>query len=192
MTLVNSGEGRFSYLCCPSYLVNHLSLYFMILKCEQKDFEEIHEIINDAAMAYRGIIPADRWHEPYMPVGELKKQIEDGVEFWGYTEGGKVLGVMGIQRKSDVMLIRHAYVRSISRNKGIGSKLLAHLYGLSATPVLIGTWADAEWAIGFYQKHGFRLLPREEKDDLLRKYWSVPVRQMETSVVLASPKWISS
>lgn len=169
-----------------------LNACFMIAKCAPTDFEAIYEIINDAATAYRGIIPADRWHEPYMTAEELKKQIAEGVEFWGYTEGGNVLGVMGIQRKSDVTLIRHAYVRSISRNKGIGSKLLAHLYDLSITPVLIGTWADAEWAIGFYQKHGFRLLPKAEKDALLREYWSVPVRQMETSVVLASPKWISS
>lgn len=161
----------------------------MILKCKHEDFNKIHEIINDAATAYRGIIPADRWHEPYMTEEELEKQIEEGVEFWGYTEDGEVMGVMGIQLKRDVTLIRHAYVRSVNRNKGIGSKLLAHLYAISLTPVLIGTWADAKWAIEFYQKHGFRLLPRAEKDTLLRRYWIVPVRQMETSVVLASPDW---
>jgi N-acetylglutamate synthase-like GNAT family acetyltransferase len=158
----------------------------MICKCEQKDFNEIYEIINDAATAYRGVIPADRWHEPYMTEEELKRQIDEGVEFWSYTEDGELIGVMGIQFKGDVTLIRHAYVRTIKRNKGIGTKLLEHLCAISITPVLIGTWADAKWAIEFYQKHGFRLLPKEEKDNLLRKYWAIPVRQIDTSVVLAS------
>jgi N-acetylglutamate synthase-like GNAT family acetyltransferase len=163
----------------------------MISKCGQKDFNEIYEIINDAASAYRGIIPADRWHEPYMPKEELKKQIDDGVQFWSYAEAGKIIGVMGIQFKSDVTLIRHAYVRTTERNKGIGSKLLEHLHSIAVTPVLIGTWADATWAIEFYQKHGFRLLPKEEKNNLLRKYWTIPSRQVETSVVLAGPGWES-
>ena len=163
----------------------------MICKCDQKDFNEIYEIINDAAMAYRGIIPADRWHEPYMSEEELKRQIGEGVQFWSYAEGGKILGVMGIQFKEDVTLIRHAYVRTTKRNRGIGSKLLEHLYAISGTPVLIGTWADAKWAIEFYQKHGFRLLSKEEKNNLLQKYWSIPVRQIETSVVLASSDWES-
>src|SRR5215212_1639470 len=134
----------------------------MIVKCEQKDFNEIYEIINDAAIAYKGIIPADRWHEPYMSEEELKKQITEGVEFWGYKEDDTIIGVMGIQFKTDVTLIRHAYVRSKDRNKGIGGKLLQHLYSISSTPVLIGTWADAKWAIDFYRKHGFSLLPRDE------------------------------
>jgi N-acetylglutamate synthase-like GNAT family acetyltransferase len=163
----------------------------MIYKCEQKDFNEIYEIINDAATAYKGIIPTDRWHEPYMTQEELNKQIDEGVQFWGYTEDGKITGVMGIQFKRDVTLIRHAYVRTTERNKGIGSKLLEHLYSISTTPVLIGTWADAKWAIEFYQKHGFRLLPKKEKDNLLSKYWTIPVRQIETSVVLASADWKS-
>jgi N-acetylglutamate synthase-like GNAT family acetyltransferase len=161
----------------------------MISKCEQKDFSEIYEIINDAASAYRGIIPSDRWHEPYMTKEELKKQIEEGVQFWSYTEDNIILGVMGIQFKEDVTLIRHAYVRTIKRNKGIGSKLLKHLYEISTTPVLIGTWADAIWAIEFYQKHGFHLLPEDERNNLLRKYWSIPPRQLETSVVLADTNW---
>jgi N-acetylglutamate synthase-like GNAT family acetyltransferase len=161
----------------------------MIIKCEQNDFPEIYRIINDAAMAYQGVIPADRWHEPYMPEEELKKQMEEGVQFWGYTEAGKIIGVMGIQFKGDVTLIRHAYVRTINRSKGIGSKLLEYLCAAASTPVLIGTWADAKWAIEFYQKHGFRLLPKEEKDNLLRKYWAIPVRQIDTSVVLASSNW---
>jgi len=161
----------------------------MIDKCEQKDFSEIYEIINDAATAYRGVIPADRWHDPYMTEEELRKQIEEGVQFWSYKEDGKIIGVMGIQFKADVTLIRHAYVRTTKRNRGIGSKLLEYLHAISTTPVLIGTWADAVWAIEFYQKHGFRLLSTEEKDNLLRKYWSIPGRQVETSVVLASPDW---
>jgi N-acetylglutamate synthase-like GNAT family acetyltransferase len=161
----------------------------MISKCEQKDFNDIHEIINDAASAYRGIIPPDRWHEPYMPEEELKNQIADGVEFWSYTDDNEIIGVMGIQYKEDVTLIRHAYVRTTKRNKGIGGKLLKHLYEISATPVLIGTWADATWAIEFYQKHGFRLVSEEEKNNLLRKYWTIPARQIETSVVLASTSW---
>ena len=161
----------------------------MIFKCEQTDFEEICEIINDAAVAYKDVIPPDRWHEPYMPEEELKNQIEQGVQFWCYKENGVMMGVMGIQDKSDVTLIRHAYVRSIYRNKGIGSKLLAHLASISTTPVLIGTWIDAVWAIKFYQKHGYRLLPKSETKTLLQKYWTIPIRQVETSVVLASPNW---
>jgi len=163
----------------------------MIFKCEQKDFNEIYEIINDGASAYRGVIPADRWHEPYMTEEELRIQMNDGVQFWGYMEDGKIIGVMGIQFKGDVTLIRHAYVRTVKRNKGIGSKLLEYLRSISTTPVLMGTWSDATWAIEFYQKHGFRLLPRKEKDNLLRKYWTIPVRQIETSVVLASSDWQS-
>lgn len=163
----------------------------MIGRCQQKDFKEIHEIINDAASVYRGIIPADRWHEPYMAEEELKNQIDVGVEFWKYTEYDQIIGVMGIQFKKDVTLIRHAYGRATKRNKGIGSKLLEHLNAIAKTPVLIGTWADAKWAIEFYQKHGFRLLPTEEKNSLLRKYWTIPIRQVETSVVLASSDWQS-
>jgi N-acetylglutamate synthase-like GNAT family acetyltransferase len=158
----------------------------MIEKCEEKDLNDIYDIINDAAIAYKGIIPEDRWQEPYMTQQELEKQIADGVEFWGYKEDNKIIGVMGIQFKGDVTLIRHAYVSTNNRNKGIGSKLLSHLNSISSTPVLIGTWADANWAIDFYLKHGFRLLPKEEVNILLRKYWSIPVRQIETSVVLAS------
>ncbi len=163
----------------------------MISKSEQKDFSEIYEIINDGASAYKDVISADRWHEPYMTKDELKKQIDEGVQFWNYTEDGKILGVMGIQFKKDVTLIRHAYVRTSERKKGIGSKLLEHLRTIATTPVLIGTWTDAKWAIDFYQKHGFHLLPQEEKNNLLRKYWTIPDRQTETSVVLASADWDS-
>lgn len=163
----------------------------MICLCEEKDFQEIYEIINDAATAYRGIIPADRWHEPYMTKDELRKQIDEGVQFWCHKEGEEIMGVMGIQFKGNATLIRHAYVRTINRRKGIGSKLLELLCAISTTPVLIGTWEDAKWAIGFYQKHGFELLPKIEKDKLLRKYWSIPERQVDTSVVLASSDWIN-
>ena len=161
----------------------------MLERCTANDFEDIYEIINDAASAYRGVIPADRWHEPYMPRDELKAQIEQGVEFWCYKENESILGVMGIQDKGGVTLIRHAYVRTTLRNRGIGGKLLANLVELTSKPVLIGTWAEARWAIAFYQKHRFRLLSREEKNKLLVKYWTIPQRQVETSVVLASSDW---
>jgi N-acetylglutamate synthase-like GNAT family acetyltransferase len=163
----------------------------MIFKSSTTDFRDIYEIINDAAAAYKGIIPADRLHEPYMSEEELKKQMEDGVQFWCYAENEKIMGVMGIQDKGKVTLIRHAYIRSMHRNKGIGSKLLKHLITMTTKPVLIGTWANAKWAIDFYEKHGFRLLPKMEKENLLRKYWTIPTRQIETSVVLASANWES-
>ena len=159
---------------------------------EKKDFDTIYEIINDASIAYKGIIPADRWKEPYMSKEELKTQISEGVEFWNFKENGEILGVMGIQYKKEVTLIRHAYVRTIARQKGIGGKLLKHLINGSKTPILIGTWADASWAIGFYKKHGFRLLSNEEKNRLLKIYWSIPERQVETSIVLASEDYKSS
>ena len=161
----------------------------MIFKCEQTDLADICDIINDAAIAYKGIIPADRWKEPYMPAEELQKQIDEGVQFWCWKEEGEMMGVMGIQYKEDVTLIRHAYVRSVYRNKGIGSKLLEHLTSITKTPVLIGTWAAATWAIRFYERHGFRLLPAPETKMLLKKYWSIPERQIETSVVLANKDW---
>ena len=163
----------------------------MIVRCIEKDFNDIYEIINDASIAYKGIIPDDRWHEPYMPAEELKRQINDGVQFWGYHENDKLIGVMGIQFKGEVTLIRHAYVRTSDRNKGIGSTLLKHLNSISSTPILIGTWADAKWAINFYLKNGFRLLERPEINILLSEYWAIPVRQIATSVVLASSNWKS-
>ncbi|HVW62359.1 MAG TPA: GNAT family N-acetyltransferase [Puia sp.] len=125
----------------------------------------------DGPQAYKDTIPADRYHEPYMPEKELQDQISDGVEFWKYTEDNHTLGVIGIQYKGEVTLIRHAYVRTSERSKGIGSKLLEHLCSMTATPILIGTWTDAGWAIKFYQKHGFHILGTEEKTALLRKYW---------------------
>ncbi len=141
-------------------------------------------IINDAAKAYRGVIPPDRWHDPYMPHEELTGEIQQGVAFWGYEENGRLLGVMGRQPVKDVTLIRHAYVTSARRGEGIGGKLLQHLLERTAGPILVGTWAAAEWAIRFYEKHGFRQVSQAEKDRLLRTYWSISERQVETSVVL--------
>jgi len=163
----------------------------LIIKSRTSDFNEIYTIINDAALAYKGIIPEDSWHEPYMSEFELQNQIDDGVRFWCYWENDEILGVMGIQDKLDVTLIRHAYVRTTGQNKGIGSKLLHHLSELTKKPIFIGTWADATWAINFYKKHGFRLVSFSEKERLLRKYWMISLRQIETSVVLASPNWNS-
>ena len=160
----------------------------MIRPCNDADFEAIYSIINDAAQAYEGVIPDDRWHEPYMSKDELRHEIECGVRFSGYEEDGELLGVMGIQDVQDVTLIRHAYVRSASRSKGIGGKLLGELRRLTARPILIGTWAAATWAIRFYERHGFREVSVEEKNRLLKKYWTIPDRQVETSVVLAEVK----
>ncbi len=157
----------------------------MILKCASHDFNDIYEVINDAAAAYKGVIPADRWRETYMPQEELTIQIKEGVEFWGYKDNDRIVGVMGIQHKGDVTLIRHAYVRTSHRNKGIGGKLLNNLLEQTTKPVLIGTWVDARWAITFYEKYNFRLVSNDEKDRLLAKYWRIPQRQVETSVVLA-------
>jgi GNAT superfamily N-acetyltransferase len=162
----------------------------MIRKCDDRDFETIYEIVNEAAEVYKGIIPADRWQEPYMPRDELRHEIDADVQFWGYGEEGKLLGVMGIQDVLDVTIIRHAYVRTAEQKKGIGGKLLSHLRTLTSRPILLGTWADASWAIRFYEKHGFRLVTPEEKDRLLKKYWSIPERQIETSVVLVEESWI--
>jgi N-acetylglutamate synthase-like GNAT family acetyltransferase len=164
----------------------------MIRKCIDEDFEEIFNIINDAAIAYKGVIPPDRWHEPYMTREELQAQIEDGVRFSCYVDSNEIIGVMGIQDKADVALIRHAYVRTKQRKKGIGSLLLQELIKDAKKPILIGTWKAADWAIRFYEKHGFRLVEEEEKNRLLRKYWAIPDRQVETSVVLVDGKYKGS
>ena len=164
----------------------------MIRKTTEADFDTVFEIINDAAVAYKGIIPADRWHEPYMPADELRGQIGDGVTFWCYEEDGHVIGVMGIQDRGEVSLIRHAYVRTAARSKGIGGTLLEFLRAGTEKPILIGTWADASWAVSFYEKHGFRKVGVEEKNALLRRFWNVPERQIETSVVLADGRWKSA
>jgi N-acetylglutamate synthase-like GNAT family acetyltransferase len=157
----------------------------MIRPCTEIDFNAVLEIINDAAQAYQGHIPADQWQEPYMSREYLRHELEAGVVFWGYEDEGTLLGVMGIQDVQDVTLIRHAYVRTASQGKGIGGKLLAHLKALAARPTLVGIWAAVTWAIRFYENHGFRLVIWEEMERLLRKYWKIPERQTETSVVLA-------
>jgi N-acetylglutamate synthase-like GNAT family acetyltransferase len=157
----------------------------MIRRCRDEDREAILEIVNAAAEAYRGVIPADRWHDPYMPGEELDGEIGAGVRFWGYEADGELLGVMGIQPLEDVDLIRHAYVRPGRQRGGVGGALLEHLMRAATKPVLVGTWAAAEWAIDFYRRHGFVQVSPDEKTRLLRTYWSIPERQVETSVVLA-------
>jgi GNAT superfamily N-acetyltransferase len=164
----------------------------MIRRCEPGDFEQIWTIINDGARAYRGIIPADRLADPYMSREDLEHEINDGIVFWGYEEDSVLSGVMGIQHVQDVTLIRHAYVCTGSQKKGIGAQLLSHLRELTEKPVLIGTWADATWAIRFYEKHGFQMVTPAEKTVLLKKYWTIPERQVETSVVLADARWRSA
>lgn len=162
----------------------------MIQPCSDSDTPRIYSIVNDAATAYRGAIPADRWHEPYMPLDELRREIADGVKFWGwYQPDGTLTGVMGIQDMKDVALIRHAYVSTTQQRSGIGGQLLRHLLALTERPVLIGTWAAATWAISFYLRNGFTLVTDAEKNVLLRRYWNVPARQIETSVVLVDAKW---
>lgn len=160
-----------------------------IRRCRSTEVDSLCDIINDAAQAYRGVIPEDCWHVPYMPVEALVDEIAAGVEFWGYEEEGALAGVMGFQDKGEVALIRHAYVRTERRGAGIGTQLLHHLEGLTDKPILIGTWSAASWAIRFYAKHGYRVLSRAESTGLLRRYWTISDRQVATSVVLAGAKW---
>ena len=157
----------------------------MIRSLSSTDSEVIFRVINDAAQAYKGIIPEDRWKEPYMPMDELKEELDAGVRFFGWQEKDILIGVMGFQPVKDTTLIRHAYVLTTYQRRGIGRKLLSYLMSLAQTPeVLVGTWEDATWAIRFYEKHGFKLVSPKEKDMLLRAYWNIPERQIETSVVL--------
>lgn len=160
----------------------------MIRLCSERDIDTIYEVINESARAYEGYIPDDCYHQPYMPQDELRSEIAAGVVFYGYEEDGSLVGVMGIQDKGPVTLVRHAYTRTERRGEGIGSKLLEHLLGITTKPVMIGTWRGATWAVMFYQKHGFKLAGEEDKDRLLREYWSIPHRQVETSVVLVDER----
>ncbi len=161
-----------------------------IRHCGAADIPAILAIVNDAAQAYRGVIPADRWHEPYMPKAELESEIAAGVAFWGYeNDAGALIGVMGIQPVRDVDLIRHAYVRSDGQRRGVGGALIEHLRRLTTRRMLVGTWAAATWAIKFYERHGFHLVAPAHKTTLLKTYWTVPDRQIETSVVLANPPY---
>lgn len=157
--------------------------------CRDDERGAILAIINAAAEAYRGVIPADRWHDPYMPAAELDSEIAAGVTFWGFENEGRLIGVMGIQPVRDVDLIRHAYVLPEAQRRGVGSALLRDLRKLTNRRMLIGTWAAAEWAIAFYERHGFVLVPTMHKTVLLKTYWTVPDRQIETSVVLANPPY---
>jgi N-acetylglutamate synthase-like GNAT family acetyltransferase len=152
----------------------------------------IYSIINEAAQVYKGVIPGDRWKMPYMSKDELKHEIDAGVVFWGFEENNRLVGVMGVQYVQDVTLIRHAYVRLQKQQRGIGKKLLLELCKKSDRPILIGTWSDATWAIRFYEKHGFKRVSEQEKNRLLEKYWSIPARQVVTSVVLADRNWFDN
>ncbi len=158
-----------------------------IRPCRDDERAAILAIVNAAAEAYRGVIPDDRWHDPYMGADALDAEIAAGVVFWGYEAGGTLVGVMGIQPVGDVDLIRHAYVLPGSQRRGVGAALLVHLRGLSDRRMLVGTWAAAAWAVSFYGRNGFELVTPEQKSALLRTYWAIPERQIETSVVLASP-----
>jgi len=161
----------------------------MICKLFLSDSDSISKVVNDAAQAYKDVIPSDRWKDPYMSSEELKREIETGVEFYGWKENDTLLGVMGIQPVKDITLIRHSYVLTKHQRRGIGEKLLKHLKNLVKTSeILVGTWQDATWAVRFYEKYGFKLVSSKEKDRLLRKYWNIPDRQIETSVVLKLKK----
>jgi GNAT superfamily N-acetyltransferase len=157
----------------------------MIRKLSSSNFDFILKVVNDAAQAYKGVIPDDLWKEPYMSSEELKREINAGIVFYGWVEDDVLLGVMGIQSVKDVTLIRHAYVLTKYQRRGIGGKLLKYLIDLAKTSeILVGTWASATWAIRFYEKRGFKLVSSEEKNKLLRTYWNIPERQIEASVVL--------
>ena len=157
----------------------------MICRLSLSEFDAILTVVNDAAQTYKGVIPEDRWQEPYMPASELGSEVESGVEFYGWMENGVLAAVMGIQLVNNVTLIRHAYVLTVYQRRGIGEKLLEHIKSLARTStILVGTWQAAYWAVRFYEKHGFKVLSKEETDRLLRKYWNIPERQIETSVVL--------
>jgi len=160
-----------------------------VRRCRDDERGAILTIVNAAAQVYRGVIPADRWHEPYMPAAELDAELDAGVVFWGYEQDGALVGVMGLQPVRDVDLIRHAYVLPGRQRHGIGAVLIAHLRAMSARRMLVGTWAAADWAIAFYRRHGFEMVSPERKTQLLKAYWSIPERQIETSVVLASPSF---
>ncbi len=158
-----------------------------IRPCRDDERTAILTIVNAAAEAYRGVIPNDRWHEPYMDLRELDREIAGGVAFWGYDADGALIGVMGIQPADDVDLIRHAYVLPGSQRQGVGGALLRHLRRMTGRRILIGTWAAADWAIRFYRRNGFEPVSTELKTELLKTYWTIPDRQIETSVVLANP-----
>ena len=180
-----------SLKACTLSIRHPLSTAVEIRLCKPADFDEICAVVNDAAVAYRGIIAADRWKDPYMPPRELRDEMNDGVVFWGAFEEGRLVGVMGLQQVKDIALIRHAYTCTASQGRGVGTALLAHVGGQTDRPTLIGTWAAASWAIRFYQRHGFRLVTEADKEVLLRRYWEIPERQIEESVVLGDARWFA-
>ncbi|HEY3764312.1 MAG TPA: GNAT family N-acetyltransferase [Gaiellales bacterium] len=158
-----------------------------IRRCRDDEQARILAIVNAAAEAYRGVIPADRWHDQYMSAAELGAELAAGVAFWGLETDAGLVGVMGVQPAGEVHLIRHAYVEPAHQRLGVGGRLLRHLRAATPGRMLVGTWADAGWAIGFYARHGFVQVTPEQCAALLRTYWSIPERQIETSVVLADP-----
>lgn len=161
---------------------------YRVDKCGAEDFEQILQIINRAAQAYRGVIPDDCFHDPYMPATVLSREIKDGVNFWSAREPSDILGVMGIQDVENVTLIRHAYVRPSAQRRHVGSSLLRFLLARTDRPILVGTWKAAHWAVAFYQAHGFELIPFNQIEPLLKRYWTVPDNQIENSIVLAKPE----
>jgi N-acetylglutamate synthase-like GNAT family acetyltransferase len=164
----------------------------VIRRATRADLEEISVVINDAAFAYKDVIPNDRWHEPYMSMDELLNEVAAGIEFSCYVHAGRILGVMGLQDKGEVALIRHAYVQTAERRRGIGTHLLRDLLDNCQKPILIGTWKAATWATSFYERYGFCVVPDDEAQVLLKKYWNVPFSQMIASVVLAGARYYSS
>jgi N-acetylglutamate synthase-like GNAT family acetyltransferase len=164
----------------------------LVRRMRESDLVAALTIVNDAARSYRGVIPADRWHEPYLSRDELEREIADGVIFWVADEDESLLGVMGLQDKGEVALVRHAYIAPTVQRRGVGTLLLRHVAALANKPVLIGTWADSSWAIEFYRRNGFTVVSNEQKDTLLRKYWAIPARQIDTSVVLADGRWMQA
>jgi GNAT superfamily N-acetyltransferase len=164
----------------------------VIRRSEDPDMEEILAIVNQAAQEYRGVIPADCWREPYMAKDELEREIEQGVVFWVTGEDGRLSGVMGVQDMGDVILVRHAYVAPAAQRKGVGTALLRHVELLADRPILIGTWAAAWWAIDFYRRNGFTVVPGARNELLLQTWWTIPERQMEASVVLADGRWMAA
>jgi len=164
----------------------------LIRKSNEADSAAMLAIVNAAAKAYLGVIPVDRWREPYMPADELGKEMSDGVNFWVAEDHGRLIGMIGIQNKGEAELVRHAYVEPTAQRKGVGTSLLRHVQNLTGKPVLVGTWADASWAIEFYRRNGFTVVSSEQKDHLLRQYWSIPERQIETSVVLVDARWMDA
>lgn len=160
--------------------------------CAPADFDAVNAIINAAALVYRGAIASDRWKEPYMPADELQHEIAEGVAFWGAFQNGELVAVMGLQPVQDVALIRHAYTRPGVQGAGFGSALMSHLRAQTDRPMLVGTWKAATWAIAFYERRGFRLVSDTEKRDLLKRYWTVPDRQIDESVVLGDDRWFAA